>query len=143
MQKLIGINYQKILKKNMLNLLKDILKEISKNGLTNNNLIYITFLTNHKEVELPKWLKDKYPNDITIVIQYEYYNLVVDKNSFSLNLSFNNKRSNLIVGFDSVISFADPSANFGLKIKDNKNLNKEKKTKIKNNVIDFSNFKKN
>ena len=143
MQKLIGINYQKILKKNMLNVLKDILKEISKNGLTNNNLIYITFLTNHKEVELPKWLKDKYPNDITIVIQYEYYNLVVDKNSFSLNLSFNNKRSNLIVGFDSVISFADPSANFGLKIKDNKNLNKEKKTKIKNNVIDFSNFKKN
>tara|TARA_Y100001970_G_scaffold50388_1_gene63782 strand:+ start:7946 stop:8377 length:432 start_codon:yes stop_codon:yes gene_type:complete len=143
MQKLIGINYQKILKKNMLNVLKDILKEISKNGLTNNNLIYITFLTNHKEVELPKWLKDKYPNDITIVIQYEYYNLVVDKNSFSLNLSFNNKRTNLIVGFDSVISFADPSANFGLKIKDNKNLNKEKKTKIKNNVIDFSNFKKN
>lgn len=143
MQKLIGINYQKILKKNMLNVLKDILKEISKNGLTNNNLIYITFLTNHKEVELPKWLKDKYPNDITIVIQYEYYNLVVDKNSFSLNLSFNNKRTNIVVGFDSVISFADPSANFGLKIKDNKNLNKEKKTKIKNNVIDFSNFKKN
>ncbi len=143
MQKLIGINYQKILKKNMLNVLKDILKEISKNGLTNNNLIYITFLTNHKEVELPKWLKDKYPNDITIVIQYEYYNLVVDKNSFSLNLSFNNKSTNIIVGFDSVISFADPSANFGLKIKDNKNLNKEKKTKIKNNVIDFSNFKKN
>ena len=143
MQKLIGINYQKILKKNMLNVLKDILKEISKNGLTSNNLIYVTFLTNHKGVELPKWLKDKYPNDITIVIQYEYYNLVVDKNSFSLNLSFNNKRTNIVVGFDSVISFADPSANFGLKIKDNKNLNKEKKTKIKNNVIDFSNFKKN
>ena len=143
MQKLIGINYQKILKKNMLNVLKDILKEISKNGLTSNNLIYVTFLTNHKQVELPKWLKDKYPNDITIVIQYEYYNLVVDKNSFSLNLSFNNKRTNIVVGFDSVISFADPSANFGLKIKDNKNLNKEKKTKIKNNVIDFSNFKKN
>jgi len=143
MQKIIGINYKKILKKNMLNVLKDILKEISKKGLTNNNIIYITFLTNHKQVELPKWLKDKYPNDITIVIQYEYYNLVVDKNSFSLNLSFNNKRTDIVVGFDSVISFADPSANFGLKIKDNKKLSKEKKTRNKNNVINFSNFKKN
>ncbi len=143
MQKIIGINYKKILKKNMLNVLKDILKEISKKGLANNNIIYITFLTNHKQVELPKWLKDKYPNDITIVIQYEYYNLVVDKNSFSLNLSFNNKRTDIVVGFDSVISFADPSANFGLKIKDNKKLSKEKKTRNKNNVINFSNFKKN
>ena len=65
--------------------------------------------------------------------------VVVDK----VCTNANNKRTNIVVGFDSVISFADPSANFGLKIKDNKNLNKEKKTKIKNNVIDFSNFKKN
>ena len=51
------IEYQKILNKNMLNVLKDILEDIKNNGLSNNNQLYITFLTNHKNVELPKWLK--------------------------------------------------------------------------------------
>ena len=57
------IDYQKILNKNMLNVLKDILKDIKINGLTNNNQLYITFLTNHKKVKLAKWIKQKYPND--------------------------------------------------------------------------------
>ena len=47
------IEYQKILDKNMLNVFKDILKNIRDNGLSNNNHLYITFLTNHKNVELP------------------------------------------------------------------------------------------
>ena len=51
------IEYQKILNKNMLNVLKDILFDIKKNGLKNNNHLYITFITNHKNVELPNWLK--------------------------------------------------------------------------------------
>ena len=65
------IKYQKILDKNMLNVLKDILKDIRDNGLSNNNHLYITFLTNHKYVELPIWLKQKYPEEMTIIIQYE------------------------------------------------------------------------
>jgi len=78
------IEYQKILDKNMLNVLKDILKNIKDNGLSNNNHLYITFLTNHKNVELPNWLKQKYPQEMTIIIQYEYYNLEIHKNNFSI-----------------------------------------------------------
>ena len=110
------IDYQKILNQNLLNVLKDILIEIKNNGLSNKNHLYVTFLTNHEMVVIPKWLKDKYPEEMTIIIQYEYYDLTINKNSFSITLSFNDIKSKLKIGYDSIISFADPSANFGLKL---------------------------
>ena len=146
------IDYQKILNQNMISVLKDILKKISKEGLSNNNHLYVTFITNHKKVEIPEWLKKKYPQEMTIVIQYEFYDLEVFKDYFSIVLSFNNLKTKLKIGFDSINSFADPSANFGLQLKklinknkekeDNKNKNKDKLEK-KNNVINFSKYKKN
>ena len=142
------IEYQKILDKNMLNVFKDVLTYIRDNGLSDNNHLYITFSTNHKNVELPNWLKQKYPNEMTIVIQYEYYDLEINKNNFSISLSFNDIKTYLKIDYNSIISFADPSANFGLILqknriqkKDNKKI--EKKRSNKNNVINFSNFKKN
>ena len=142
------IEYQKILDKNMQNVLIDILKNIRDYGLKSNNHLYITFLTNHKDVDLPKWMKEKYINEMTIVIQYEYYNLLVNKKFFSITLSFNNVKSNLKIGYEAILSFADPSANFGLILK---KFNSEKKIKKssanikskKDNIINFSNFKKN
>ena len=142
------IEYQKILDKNMLNVLKDILVNIRDNGLSGNNHLYITFLTKHREVILPDWIKEKYPQKMTVVLQYEFYDLEINKGNFSISLSFNNIKTNLIIGFNAIISFADPSANFGLilqKDKVQKNIKKklrESKTK-KNNVINLSEYKKN
>ena len=142
------IEYQKILDKNMLNVFKDILKNIKDNGLSNNNHLYITFLTNHKNVELPNWLKQKYPQEMTIIIQYEYYDLEINKNNFSITLSFGDIKTNLIIDYNAIVSFADPSANFGLILQKNK-IQKKINKKIKNNksnndnVINFSNYKKN
>ena len=145
------IDYQKILNQNMILVLKDILKKISKEGLSNNNHLYVTFITNHKKVEIPEWLKKKYPQEMTIVIQYEFYDLEVFKDYFSIVLSFNNLKTKLKIGFDSINSFADPSANFGLQLKKLINKNKEKedsknknnnKLENKNNVINFSKYKK-
>ena len=142
------IEYQKILNKNMLNVLKDILINIRDNGLSSNNHLYITFLTNHKNVELPNWIKQKYPDEMTIVIQYEYNDLKVNKNNFSIFLSFQDIMVNLIIDYDSILSFADPSANFGLILQKNKIKKKVKQeSKInnssKNNVIKLSNYNKN
>ena len=67
------IEYQSILDKNMLNVFKDILINIRDKGLSNNNHLYVTFSTNYQNVELPNWLRQKYPEEMTIVIQYEYY----------------------------------------------------------------------
>ena len=142
------IQYQKILDKNMLNVFKDILIDIRDNGLSNNNHLYITFLTNNNNVKLPNWLKQKYPEQMTIIIQYEYYDIKINKKNFSISLSFNDIVTNLTIDYKSVISFADPSVNFGLilqKDKTQKKFKKNSETKKpkKNNVIDFSNYKKN
>tara|TARA_B100001057_G_C22174304_1_gene690638 strand:- start:7 stop:438 length:432 start_codon:yes stop_codon:yes gene_type:complete len=142
------IEYQKILEKNMLSVFKDILINIRNNGLSNNNHLYITFLTSHKKVELPNWLKQKYPDEMTIVIQYEYYDLKINKNNFSISLSFNDIKATLKIDYNCIISFADPSANFGLILQKNKtqkklNKNLESKKPKEDNVINFSNYKKN
>ena len=142
------IEYQKILDKNMLNVFKDILINIRDNGLSNNNHLYVTFFTNDRYVKIPNWLKQKYPDQMTIVIQYEYYDLKINKSNFSISLSFNDIKANLTIGYNSIISFADPSANFGLILKKNKTEKKLKKNLDnknlkKDNVINFSNFKKN
>ena len=142
------LEYQKILDKNMLGVFKDILMNIKDNGLSNNNHLYITFLTNHKKVILPNWIKERYPREMTIIIQYEYYDLEINKNDFSITLSFNDIKTNIIIAYDSILSFADPSANFGLILKKDKIQKKIKKDDKKNslskdNVINFSNYKKN
>ena len=148
------IEYEKILNKNLLNVFIEILKEVEKKGLDGKNHLYVNFATNNSKTSVPDWLLQKYPNEMTIVIQHEYYHLLINKKNFKIGLSFNNKKCDLTISFDSVISFADPSSNFGLNYQFNKTINsdnkkilvKKKKSVKKNNpsnVINFSNFKKN
>ena len=100
----------------MINVLKDVLINIKKNGLQEGHHLYITFKTNDKKVIIPQWLLDKFPSEMTIVIQHEYWNYNVTNDHFKITLSFNDIKTDLIVPFSSVISFADPYANFGLKL---------------------------
>tara|TARA_Y100000768_G_scaffold342874_1_gene288214 strand:+ start:143 stop:571 length:429 start_codon:yes stop_codon:yes gene_type:complete len=141
------IKYQEILNKNLKKTFIDILKYIEKNGLEGENHLYITFVTSHSLVSIPNWLLKKYPNEMTIVIQYEYFNFTVNKNNFKIGLSFNDVKADLIIGYDAIISFADPYANFGLRL-EQKTTNEFKnkinsKKQNSNNVIDFTNYKKN
>ena len=87
---------------------------------------------------------------MTVVIQYEYYHLTVNKDNFSIGLSSKDLKADLFISYESIISFADPFANFGLKLINKeplnktikKNTKKKPKTKKTNNVIDFKTFKK-
>ena len=86
---------------------------------------------------------------MTIVLQYEYLNLKVRKNDFKITLSFNDIKSDLCIPYNSVISFADPYANFGLKLNSSNESKRAKKyrkkttiIKNKNNIIDFNKFRK-
>ena len=138
----------------MLNVLRDVLKNIEVNGLQEGHHLYITFRTDVKKVVIPDWLKAKHPKEMTIIIQYEYWNFKVKNDSFNISLSFNDIKTDITVPFDAVISFADPYANFGLKLINeeiNKKLSdkkpKRKKTVIKkykdrDNIIEFQKFKK-
>ena len=148
------IDYQKILNNNLLNVFIDILKNIEKKGLNGGNHLYVTFKTNNPNSVVPDWLLMKYPNEMTIVVQHEYYHLSVHKSFFNIGLSFNNKKADLKIAFNSIISFADPSSKFGLNYQfnnSNKKIEKKKKKVAKkninqdndSNVIKFSKFKKN
>lgn len=152
------IKYQEILNKNLLKVFIEILKDIEKNGLSGSNHLYVTFATNTLKNSIPKWLIEKYPTKMTIVVQNEYYHLMVKKDHFKIGLSFNNTKTDLIIFFKSIISFVDPSANFGLSYqfnvsahdekkqiikKDKENLKKKIKSKNSSNIISFSKYKKN
>ena len=138
----------------MLNVFRDVLKNIEVNGLKKGHHLYITFRTDVKKVVIPDWLKAKHPKEMTIIIQYEYWNFKVKNDSFNIGLSFNDIKADITVPFDAVISFADPYANFGLKLIDeeiNKKLSDKKpkrkktvikKNKDKDNIIEFQKFKK-
>ena len=140
------INYFDIFNKNLINVLRDVLKDIEKKGLNEGHHLYITFKTDGENITMPVWLKDKFPSKMTIVIQYEYWNFKVNKHNFKISLSFNNIKSDLIIPFKSVISFADPYANFGLKLNNDTIHSESKKNKNiknkKNNIVNFNEFKK-
>ena len=129
------IQYQKILNKNLLNVFIEILKEVEEKGLDGNNQLYITFATNNSKTSVPNWLLQKYPNEMTIVIQHEYYHLSINKKNFKIGLSFNNKKCDLTIPFDSVISFADPSSNFGLNYQFNKTKDANDKNILNDKII--------
>lgn len=142
------VDYNQILNKNMINVFKDILNDIKKYGLSDNNHLYVTFLTQHKKNKIPKWLSEKYPDELTIVIQYEYYDIKLDSDNFFITLSFDDIKTKLKIGYESILSFADPSRNFGLVLKKNESKKRLKKVdniakSSKDNVISFSNYKKN
>ena len=148
------INYNKILRNNMLNVFKEVLLNISENGLQDGNHLYITFDTSNAKVKIPTWLKEKHPEEMTIVIQYEYWDFIIKKKIFNIGLSFNNIKAYLTIPYDSIISFTDPNANFGLRLSNEEKKKKKikstidniaKKTNIakkKNNILQFKKISK-
>ena len=102
----------------LISVLKNALKQMLKIGPVNNHHLYITIDTTDEDVKIPNFLRLKYPEEITLVLQHQFENLVIEEAEFQVSLSFEGKRSNLIIPFKAVLSFADPSINFGLQLKD-------------------------
>jgi hypothetical protein len=85
-----------------------------KHGLPGNHHFYITFRTGAPGVRVPPYLGEKYPDEMTIVLQYQFWNLEVLEERFEVTLSFNDVHERLIVPYVAITSFADPSEKFGL-----------------------------
>lgn len=75
---------------------------------------YITFLTDYPEVSIPDYLRDRYPGEMTIVLQYQFSDLRIENENLCVTLSFNNVPEKLVVPLASITIFADPSVNFAL-----------------------------
>ncbi len=90
------------------------LTEAAENGLPGEHHFYITFKTGHAGVDIPTRLRERYPDEMTIVLQHQFWDLIVEEERFTITLSFDGKADPLRIPFASVVAFADPSVKFGL-----------------------------
>lgn len=88
-----------------------------ENGLPGEHHFYITFATDHPRAVVPEHLRAQYPQEITIVLENEFWDLAVNDNSFDVTLSFSDIRTPLHIPFEAITGFADPSVKFGLQFK--------------------------
>ena len=109
------IRYDKLIDSAMRFVVKEALREVFNVGLKGDHHFLLSFLTDAEEVEIPKTLKDRYPNEMTIVIQHQFENLIISDDKFSVTLSFDGKKEKIVVPFSALTSFADPGVKFGLK----------------------------
>ncbi|WP_025898279.1 SspB family protein [Sneathiella glossodoripedis] len=108
------INYNLLVERALINVVRDSLRHAAEHGLSGQQHFYITFKTHFDGVDIPAHLKERYKEEMTIVLQHQFWDLVVDETKFSLGLSFNHQRETLEIPFDAVTAFADPSVQFGL-----------------------------
>jgi hypothetical protein len=109
-----ALHYDRLVEAALKGVVRSALAIVANDGLPGNHHFYITFDTRDEDVVIPPYLREKYPEEMTIVLQYQFSNLRVDKDCFSVALSFNNVLEHLTVPFDAVTGFADPSVKFGL-----------------------------
>ena len=110
-----SIPYGRLMHHAMRKLIQTVLEDVSDNGLPGNNHFFITFSTGHPDVEMADWLRERYDAEMTIVIQHWYDALEVDEDGFSIVLNFGDNPEALRVPFDAIVTFVDPSVEFGLR----------------------------
>ena len=110
------LDYNTLIRENLLNVVKQALSKTADYGLTDGHHFYITFTTKYKENTLPTYLIKDYPDNMMIVIENEFWNLKVLDSHFLVDLKFKGKIETLKIMYDSLISFVDPSVSFNLNL---------------------------
>jgi hypothetical protein len=99
----------------MRSLIQEVLIRIAKDGLPGAHHFFITFDTMHPDVEIADWLSDRYPGEMTVVIQHWFDNLDVTDEGFTITLNFGDNPETLYIPYDAIKTFVDPSVEFGLR----------------------------
>ena len=150
------IDYGNLMHNAMRSLIQDVLTEVKNNGLPGEHHFFITFDTNHAGVEMASWLKDRYPTEITVVMQHWYDDLEVKDDGFSVTLNFGDTPEHLVIPYEAILTFVDPSVEFGLRFETNeededtdeqkptvsKESNKVDTKKETGQVVSLDNFRK-
>ena len=110
-----SIDYGKLMHTAMRGLLQHVLRDVRDNGLPGVHHFFITFDTTHPDVEIAEWLRDRYPGEMTVVMQHWFDNLVVEADFFSVTLNFGDQPEDLTIPYDAILTFVDPSVEFGLR----------------------------
>ena len=114
------IPYDEIVQEALREVVGRVLHEVEKTGgLPGGHHFYITFNTRVPGVEIPRHLAERFPEEMTIVIQHRFWDLKVDDDQFSVGLSFGGVPSLLVIPFGAVTDFVDPAVDFSLKFQAN------------------------
>lgn len=108
------IDYPSLIDEAMRGVVKRVLSQVSKEGLPGKHHFFISFATNFPGVRISPQLRERYPDEMTIVLQHQYWDMKVLEDHFSIMLSFNNIPEKLVVPYAALTAFADPSIKFGL-----------------------------
>ena len=109
------LDYGSLMHRAMRGLIFNVLEHVRDHGLPGNHHFFITFDTTHPDVQLADWLKDRYPEEMTVVIQHWFDNLEVREDGFSITLNFGDQPEPIQIPFDAIQTFVDPSVEFGLR----------------------------
>jgi hypothetical protein len=112
------IDYGKLVDEAMHVIVYRVLQLVEKSGLPGDHHFFISFITQHPGVKISKQLLSRYPREMTIVLQYQFQNLHVSREGFSVSLSFSGNKEEIYVPFAAITTFADPSEQFGLQFQE-------------------------
>ncbi len=132
------IDYGTLMHDAMRSLIRKVLTDVSENGLPGAHHFFITFDTRHEDAELADWLRERYPAEMTIVIQHWFEGLDVGEDGFSVTLNFGDAPEPLHVPYDAIQTFVDPSVEFGLRFETSDNDDEEEShlTELKEDAPD-------
>ena len=111
------IPYQEMMERALRSLVREALDLAGTEGLPGNHHYYISFLTQHDGVVMPAHLRARYPDEMTIVVQHQFWGLETDEKGFSITLSFGGRSERLTIPFEALTAFMDPAVNFGLQFR--------------------------
>ena len=108
------IPYDEIVQEALRAVVGRVLGSVAEGGLPGDHHFYITFKTQAPGVDIPQRLIERFPDEMTIVLQNRFWDLVVDEERFSVGLSFNQVPAKLVIPFGAITAFVDPAVDFGL-----------------------------
>ena len=110
-----SIDYGNLMHTAMRGLIKTVLLDVKDHGLPGEHHFFITFDTTHPDVQIADWLRERYPAEVTVVVQHWFDNLDIRDDGFSITLNFGDAPEPLNIPFDALRTFVDPSVEFGLR----------------------------
>lgn len=109
------IRYDLLVQDALKGVVRKVLGDATRDGLPGDHHFYISFRTDYPGVRLSTRMREKYPQDMTIVLQHQFWDLAVTEHALEVGLSFSGVPERLLIPFDAMTGFFDPSVQFGLK----------------------------